>query len=226
MHSSPPANDDWLSRFDGPLAPLAELVPRLRDDSERLTAGGIELLHRPEVAPEWFRARLWAPLPPAAWRRHESLHGYTIPAAYEAVLAQLNGAYIFECALYGMPSSMLRDPPLLDRSTSAPFDLGTANRHWKREFAAPESWFHFGGGTWTRSANIGYFLDDEGAVRGLVGQVGEVRRWPDFAGFLAAELARAEAAIHDYEAWFAEVRKNSLRPLARLRHRLRRLFGR
>ena len=216
---------NWASRFEGPLAPLAPLIEAMRDGTERIGELSAEFAHRPEVAPLWFRARLWAPLPREAWRRHEQTHGYTIAPGYEPILAQLNGACVFKLLLYGMPPSMLQDPPLLNRSGFNPLDLGIAQQHWKREEEAPDAWFLFGSSMWRYDANIHYLLDDAGVVHGWVDGA-EARCWSNLTEFFAEELLRAQEAFPAHEAWFAKLRRDSDRPQARAKRWLKGLLGR
>jgi hypothetical protein len=124
-----------------------------------------------------------------------------------------------------MPPSMLHDVPQIDRSTVNPLDLGSAQTHWKRKAGAPDEWFMFGSGQWTRSANIDYLLDEAGAVHGWANRA-EVRYWPNLAEFFAAELVRAEEGFPAHEAWFAKVRRDAMSPLSRAKRWLKGALGR
>jgi hypothetical protein len=119
------------------------------------------------------------------------LHGLKIPTGYKAILSQVNGLYAFGLALYGIPPSMVKNPPLLDRSRLQCLDLGEANRSWKRAYRGQER-FCFGSRHYSYTENSSYFWDRRGEIIAAL-KTGEiVGHWSDFKSFLTDELRAAE----------------------------------
>jgi len=135
----------------------------------------------------------------------------SIPPVYRSVLTKLGGASLFKGALFGVPRSMLHDPPMLDRSISQPWDIGEVNRHWRREYNADALLFHFGSGHYSRTERLGYFLDAEGRVEAYLRGGKEVRKWSSLREFFAEELNRLEpiyAASEEHWEQFRAARKS------------------
>jgi len=124
--------DNFIGTLSGDLDPLRELAQEFGSSGSAVTDDEIALSHRPHVAPEAYALRLYAPLPSEVIQKYQNLHG-ALPRQYLAVLAKLNGLHAFELSLFGIPRSMANDPPLLNRSLSQPYDVGTVNRSWKSE---------------------------------------------------------------------------------------------
>ena len=167
---------------------------------------GVALVnHRPKVAPEAYALVIYPGITEAEVARYEKLHeesaGRTllIPAVYRAVLARLNGAFLFQAALFGIPRSMLQDPPLLDRSTLQPLDIGSANAMWRLKYKVDPALLYFGDGPHSNTENLGYFLADNGAVETYKRGGKRLESWPSLGTFISAEIARLEAAWPEYE---------------------------
>ncbi len=202
--------ENFIESLSGDLEPLCQLASRLRDGAAAITDDGVALSHRPNVAPQAYAMRFYVPLSVGTATRYQEILGIRLSPHYRRILEKLNGAHVFKFSLFGIPPSMANDPPLLNRSVSQPYDVGTANRSWKLEYSVPREWFHFGGGPYSFSENIGYFLDEDGTIY-CARKNGEIlRSWISFRCFLSDELGRAEAEYPEHEAFMAEaIRKVS-----------------
>jgi len=138
-------------------------------------------------------------------QRYEDIHRartprYTaIPSFYKGVLGRLNGAFIFETALFGVSSSMAQDPPRLDRSVHHPFDVGTANEDWRVEYKVEQSRFFFASGSQSPTENIGYFLTPDNHVEAYLRGGDKIAEWEALGTFLVAEIERAKSRYVEYE---------------------------
>ena len=195
----------FLSSLDGELAPIRELALRLASTGCEASSDGIALSNRPNLGPKAYALRLYAPLPPDTIAAFQNSQGITIPNKYFSILSKLNGAHAFQFSLFGIPPSMASPPPLLNRSVAQPYDIASANRHWIREYDIAENWFHFGGGPLTQEENIGYFIDEAGAIH-AARKTGELMRsWTSFSDFLEDELQSCEARYPAYEVLVSEM---------------------
>lgn len=197
--------DIFIATLSGELEPIYELVFRLGFVGSEVKGDAVALSHRPNVAPQAYALTLYTPLPSQSVLQYQGLHGNISPH-YLPILRKLNGLHAFQFSLFGMPRSMASDPPLLNRSTLQPFDVGTANQFWKKEYAVPDDWFHFGGGPYSSSENIGYFFEPSGTIRASRKNGEDVGSWNSFRQFLYDELRRAEDAYPAYETFMDELR--------------------
>jgi hypothetical protein len=196
-----------LDSLAGELAPIQRAAARLLDETSVLddATGNALISRRTKIAPEAFAFVLFRGISSENIGVYTSLNKRIsiIPHKYREILAVLNGASLFQIHLYGIPLSMCSDPPLLNRSTRQPLDLGSANANWSREFCPSLEQFHFGGGPYSESENLGYFLNADNSVEALRRGGAGFGTWPDFASFLKDELERAEALFPEREErWF------------------------
>jgi hypothetical protein len=185
--------DVLIAQLSADWEPMRDLAVRLRVGGARESEECFALSHRPHVAPEAYALWLYPPISEAALARYQRIHQLVIPSPYLRLLRSLNGARAFELSLFGAPPSMAAEPPLLSRTGFSPFDLATANHHWKSEYSVPDACFHFGVGPYSENENFGYFLDDRGNVFSSRRNGERVRVWASFSEFLVEELRRAEA---------------------------------
>jgi hypothetical protein len=143
----------------------------------------------------------------AVLAKYQARFHVQIPLTYAKVLAEMNGANLFELRLFGLPPSLLQDPPLIDRSVIQPLDLATANHSWKTKYGPPAGDFFVGSGPDGDQDRFGYFLSQEGSVAsyGLGGK--RVAHWPSFSEFLASELQRAEHRFPGFEQMHVALRE-------------------
>src|SRR5205807_1908966 len=102
------------------------------------------IAHQAWTGPESYLIRLFRGARPTWFAKYGRLHGFNVPPALKPLLIVTNGCFMFGMSLFGMTPSMLRNPPLLDRSRVQCHDLSLANRSWKIEYRAPADHFHFG----------------------------------------------------------------------------------
>jgi len=108
----------------------------------------------------------------------------------------LNGAHLFNIALFGVPPSMAQNPPLLDRSALQPLDVCTANENWRLEYRVARPNFYFASGSHSSTENVGYFLTPNNRVEAyLVGEK-KIGEWTGMDAFLTDELERSELGFH------------------------------
>jgi hypothetical protein len=169
---------------------------------------------RPKIGTEAYAVVLFTGLDSNRISRYEEMHQsriqsrFSIPDGYRRVLNSMNGASIFEIQLFGIPETMAQDPPLLSRSVRQPLDLATATQHWGSPFKPKLEQFHFGGGPYSYSENVGYFLNPNESVESRRKGGESVNLWPCIDAFLEAELARAEARFPEHEAqWEAMLKE-------------------
>jgi hypothetical protein len=199
----------FLASLSGDLHPISETAARLGTESNSMTDDAIAVSHRPHVAPQSYAMWMFKPLSVEVLDRYQRIHGVVLSEHYLPILCKLNGAHIFEFSLFGVPPSMVSDMPLLNRSTTQPYDVGTANSDWKREYSVPADWFHFGGGPLSFDENIGYFFDPVGTIYSVRKNGERLRSWQSFSEFLEDELRKAEAAYPAYEEFMTKIIANS-----------------
>lgn len=197
-----PANaSECLSNLSGPLTALRKVAERFVGDETSIDeiSDAVCLSPRPRIGPKAYALELFPGLSDDTLESYEAIHAIIIPEFYRNLLRQLNGAHLFELSLFGIPPSMAERPPLLDRSTSWPLDIGSAQMHWRNRYPASPDDFFFGSGPYARDERLGYFLWVNGGVEALRMNGEQFGEWADFNAFLADELARVEGLYGQYE---------------------------
>jgi hypothetical protein len=186
---------EFIAKLSGELAPIKPLVERYAADAciDKFSRA-LCLSRQPKIGEEAFAFRLYPGLDDESINSYESSRCIQIPSLYRAILRKLNGAFLFELALFGIPPMMIEQTGLLSRTTLYPIDLSLTQKNWRKQYKeVPASLFLFGSGTLSRTENIGYFLVEDGTIR-AIRKSGEMTwSWRSFSEFLSAELARAEA---------------------------------
>lgn len=198
----------FVELLDGELAPLRRVAGRFAGGDSWIdpTSGAALLSPRPAIAPEAYACVMFPGVSPKDIARYEEVRRSTdrqpldIPEVYKNVLLRLNGATLFRMTLFGLPTGMCQDPPMLDRSARQPLDLGTANSSWRKPYAPRPSQFQFGSGPYAHEENTAYFLNEDGSIDALLHGGRRVWTWSSLKPFLTTELARAEALFVDFEA--------------------------
>jgi hypothetical protein len=195
-----------LGSLDGDLSPIQEAARRhwALNGTIDPGSGAVSLDHRPRFAPEAYALVLYPGLTPGDLARYEQL---SIPLLYREILYRLNGAFLFEAALFGVPRSMIQDSPRLDRSILQPLDVGEANRHWRIKYKVDPSLFYFGSGPHSYTEQRGYFLAGDGRIDAYLPGGKRLATWPSLGQFLSAELARLEAIYPESEQRQEQIRK-------------------
>lgn len=203
-----------LTRLDRELVPIRLVAERLAGADSVIdpATGAVLISHRPRIGTEAYACVIFPGVEPEVVTRYEEIQrsigsdGFEIPTAYRNVLSRLNGAWMFQLSVFGLPPSMCQYPPLLDRTAHQPLDLGTANSDWRRKYAADPEQFHFGSSQFSAEENIAYFLNANGSVTAMLRGGHKVWDWPSIEGFLNAELPRAESQFAEFETSMAAVR--------------------
>ncbi len=183
--------EDFIINFPAELGPLRDLAMRLDGNDHPQSDDVAAYGHRPKIAPQAFALRIYPPLGNEELSRYQMIHSFEISPHYLRTLSFLSGVFAFNLSLFGLPRSMLNG--LISRSTLQPYDLATANRHWKYGYSVPDRWFHFGGGSYSDDKNVGYFFDDLGAIHSALQDGSVLASWQSFHEFLQDELSRSEA---------------------------------
>jgi hypothetical protein len=191
----------FLSSLVGPLSAIQAAVRRITSPETRVDpiSGAICIGHRPRIGPEAFALRIFPGAATALIDAYQEIHRVTIPDIYRTLLQQMNGATLFEMDLLGVPPLMAKRPPLIDRSTAWPLDIGTNQMEGRRKFGLSPSDFLIGIGPLPNDEHLGYALWPNGQVEALRPGGGQVSHWNDIQGFLSEELARVEALAPAYE---------------------------
>jgi hypothetical protein len=181
-----------VGRYSDCLAPIREAVGRyLKYPSSVNEDGVMNVGHRPWEAPESYMFRLFPGIQRKALVGYAKAFQLEIPKIYVEVLRELNGAFCFGMSLYGIPPSMLGNPPLLDRKRVQCLDLSRA-KGWTAEYHITQNSFHFGGRHFSYEENVGYFMDGEDRIRSVRKGGKVVAEWTSLAAFLKDELAASE----------------------------------
>jgi hypothetical protein len=208
--------DVLIERLSGQLSPIRDLARR------RLAAGGtvdfkskaLLIDHRPKAAAEAYALVLHPGISPSDIDRYVTIQRvverpiFEIPEGYLSVLTLLNGAEIFRASFFGIPRSTLGNPPLLDRSTRQPLDLGSANSRWRLKYKVNSSLFLFGSGPHSHTENLGYFWDRAGRIETVLAEGRKLESYATLEDFLRNELARLESTYAEYEEREEELRRH------------------
>lgn len=147
-------------------------------------SGRINILHRPWVAPLNWGLMIYKGAQMKWINEAEQTIGKPIPDFYKRFLTNFNGCFLYDISMFGLIHS-------LTRSFLQCHSLVSANRDWIMEFNTDQSFFHFGGGTFSEDENTGYFLGNNKIIS--VRKNGKlVNEWKNFSDFLNDELTRAE----------------------------------
>lgn len=155
--------------------------------------GAIQILNCTWVAPENYGLLLFPPAENKLIDKFEKQNKLRIPKSYKDILTMMNGCFVYDFALYGIPAS-LYSRGLLDRTTLSQFDLGDANQFWKHEYetGADDDLFHIGGRAYSFEENIGYFIDPDDKIISLQKSGEALKTWANFGDFLQDEINEAE----------------------------------
>lgn len=158
------------------------------------------IANRPWVAPENYLFTLFPTISDDKINKYQNNQEITIPESYKNILKQFNGAFIFNISLYGIPQSMLSNPPILDRSTLQCHDISTANKNWTREYTnIPDDLFHFGGRDFSFDEVIGYFIDKNNEILILRKNGEQIKKYSDIYSFLNEEIISSEKLENELE---------------------------
>ncbi|MEZ5853652.1 MAG: hypothetical protein R3D67_02500 [Hyphomicrobiaceae bacterium] len=101
-------------------------------------------------------------------------------------------ANLYELGLFGLPPSMLRDPPSISREDFQPLDLATANKYWRANYDAPSDALHFAS-CYVDQIGHGDFLFEDGRITRHAAGGTSTSEWAGFDTYLTEELDRMKA---------------------------------
>lgn len=183
--------DNFLKNLTPDWTPIKEQVTKYFDiDSKIREDGAAQIFRRPWVAPQNFGLLLFPPVDKNWFNLFNEKTDLTIPKMYQDILSEMNGCFVFEFSLFGLPSTMYMTG-LLSRTVLQQYDLGTANTTWKHGYDIDKSLFHIGGRAYSYEENIGYFIDNNKIFS--IRENGEIiKSWITFSDFLKEEIKVAE----------------------------------
>jgi hypothetical protein len=188
------ALEDRLSSLPSNLQSIADFVrAELPVDIHIETSSQALLVrHTPEEGVRAFAITLFPAISSEFIERYEQIHGIELSPPIRHLLMHVNGGFLRELSLCGIPLSMAAEPPLLSRSGRNPFDIATAIRAWRAGYryeSEAEVLFASRNAGWT--LQYGYFLRPDGSVARYTkhDRPRESKSWPSFEVFLAEELA-------------------------------------
>ena len=116
--------------------------------------------------------------------------GFEIPTLYKEILLKVNGFFVYDFNLFGLPKSIY-ETGLLERLTLQQFSLESANIYWKTNYKIDKKLFHIGSGRYSDDENFGYFIDGEKILS--IRKDGEIlNSWNSVKEFLSEETEKAE----------------------------------
>ena len=180
---------DFFDKLDSDLNPIKEQAVRYFDIESNVSADNvIQIFKRPWVAPENFGLILYPPVEKEWLVEFERKTGKIIPKLYEEILLQMNGCFVYDFSLFGLPKSIYTKG-VLDRCILQQFDLTEANSSWIREYDANQDLFHIGSHCYDE--RIGYFVDNNTILS--IKETGEiVNSFATVKDFLIKEIEMAE----------------------------------
>ena len=189
-------------------AEIASAIERLEitDSTIDIKYGTYCISHRPNIAPKAFAIWIFPGIDEITISQYEKTNKVTIPDVYRDFLYTMNGATIFKLDLFGIPLSMVNEPPTVDRSTVTPKDISIANKRSLSEKSNKEnSIFVFGGGPWTLEERVRYFLNEKEQVFSFKSNGEQVGQWSSFKQFLKEEIVRVEKEYSKYEKYMSNL---------------------
>ncbi len=172
----------FIQSLRHPFEPLRELV--LRTSDARALPESVVAHHDSSVAPEYFALEMWPGVQGGSVRAYLARFTLSIPDSHIAFLSQVNGLTLGSLRIFGVPPSMLREPPMLDRSARQPLDLAAANRSWRLGFPTCCHLFHLGSLRHSHSENAGLFLAEAGGIVAALSDGRLVGQWPGYTALL------------------------------------------
>lgn len=204
------SHEKLKKRLVGLASPLSKLFLRFESAEFKDCQEVFRLLHQPWQGSESYAFWFFPPARKKDFKAYQKLHQIEIPESYQNFLLICNGVQVFDFELFGMPPSMLKEPPLMDRSGLQCVDLATQNRTEKYSYEVDSEWFMFGGRCYSDDENCGYFLSKTGTIYSCLADGEKVKQWRSFSRFLEAELVAAEEfARNEFPKEWKQIDKNS-----------------
>jgi hypothetical protein len=180
--------------------PIREKALRYAKYSSKLDDSGALLIgHRPWVAELNYMMWLYPGAESGDIDKYCGMHQIAIPGMYRSFLNVMNGAHCFGMSLCGLPASMRKNPPGLDRTVLQCHDLSLACKDWAKEYDYSEGLFHFGSRHFTEDENVGYFIDEGDHILCMRKNGERFANWGNIRDFLSDELAASEKLEEESE---------------------------
>ena len=182
---------DFLNNLTAEWETIKQQVTKYFDDESRIREdGAVEIFKRPWIAPQNFGIILFPPVDKSFFVKFKEDTKISIPTFYQDILLKMNGCFVFDFELFGLPKSVYTTG-LLDRTTTQQLDLGSANKFWKNSYKLNKNLFYIGARAYSFDENIGYFIDEE-TIYSIRTNGEVIATWTTFDSFLAAEIKLAE----------------------------------
>jgi len=184
----------FLDKLDQKWVPIKQQVEQYFDSDSRIRDdGALQVFKRPWIAPKNFGILVFPPANEAWLTMFQEKTTIVIPTIYKKILMEINGCYIYDFELFGLPKSLYTGR-LLDRSILQQHDLTLANNSWKKEYKLNEDYFLIGGRDYADDEVIGYFLNENKIYS--IRKNGEIlSSWDSFVDFLNEEIYKAERTM-------------------------------
>ena len=183
---------DFLDKLDNDLNPIKEQAVKYYDLHSMVREdNAIQLFKQSWIAPQSFGLILFPPADRNWLSEFEKRTGKLIPKIYENILLQMNGCFVFDFSLFGLPKSIYTKGVLDRRGLLQQYDLTEANLSWIREYDIDQNMFHIGSRLYSDTENTGYFVDRETILS--IKNTGEiVNTFSTVKDFVLTEIDAAE----------------------------------
>lgn len=180
-----------INKFDNELASIKDCGEKyLQYCSIIDTDNSIKIGHNPVVAPNNYIVVLYEGVKKSWINKFKANTKIRIPKAYEKVLLNLNGCFVFGMVLYGLTPS-LYNAKVFDMSMLQCLSLDRANTQWIREYGIGTDCFHFGGRSYSYNENVGYFIT-ENTIEAKLKNGEIVKEYANIKEFLENEIKISE----------------------------------
>ena len=185
-------NQTWKDRING-FSGLSTLKEECSNYQSELNSEEeiIKIGRDTTVAPFYYTIILYPPLPQQDLKRLEDKYNVDIPDSYEAILTQVNGAFVCDISLYGFPNTYL-ESGLINRTALEPLNILTANDTWIHQLGLGKREFLFGSSSFTDSTIV-YYTIREKAVIGYLDTGEKIKEWISVDQMLAEEVVRLKS---------------------------------
>ena len=183
--------ENRLKTFPNILAPIKDISQKYIQQGGKIDDGTVKIYNLTWEAPLQYGITIFKPTPDGYIEKFERDNDIEIPVVYKQFLKEMNGCYVFELTMFGLPPSIYK-PDIDHKYFIECYDLAVANKEWKYDYQTDSNSFYFGGRTYLYNENIGYFIDSVGVIKAVRynGQV--LNKWASFSAFLKDEIKQAE----------------------------------
>ena len=181
----------FLEKLDTDWNPLKKQALKYFDqDSKIRPDGALQIYRRFWIAPQNYAILIFPPAEKLWFEKFYERTGFEIPNLYKEILLKVNGFFVYDFDLFGLPKSIY-ETGLLERLTLQQFSLESANIYWKTNYKIENKLFHIGSGRYSDDENLGYFIDGEKILS--IRENGEIlNSWNSVKKFLSEEIEKEE----------------------------------